>query len=96
MRIRFIKVCAVLTGSCLKPELLIPETRGLPVPKHRAMPRAGNNLAQLSEYRASSCVSHQSDVAVIYMNLDRLLGKSRVVMRNVFGVTNWLEVLMLL
>lgn len=88
MRIRFIKVCAVLTGLCLKPELLISETRGLPVPKHRAMAQAGNNLAQLSEYRASSYVSHQIAVAVIYINLDRLLGKSRVVMRNVFGLTN--------
>lgn len=30
------------------------------------------------------------------MNLDRLLGKSRMVIRNVFGLTNYLEVLMLL
>lgn len=60
----------------------------MPVSKHRAVPHTGNDLALLSEYRASSYVSHQIAGAVIYMNLDRLLGKSRMVIRNVFGLTN--------
>jgi len=52
------------------------------------VPCRGVTCLGSSEYRASSYVSQQIAVAMIYMNLDRLLGKSRMVMRNVFSLTN--------